>query len=65
MVNLTQALADEWAEHGVRVNCVNPERTNTPMRSKAFGVEELGTLLPSAEVARRSIDVLLWIRPAM
>ena len=59
VVNLTQALADEWAEHGVRVNCVNPERTNTPMRSKAFGVEELGTLLPSAEVARRSIDVLL------
>ena len=59
VVNLTQALADEWAEHGVRVNCVNPERTNTPMRTKAFGVEELGSLLPSIEVARRSIDVLL------
>ena len=53
VVNLTQALAHEWAEHGVRVNPVNPERTNTPMRSKAFGVEELGTLLPSAEVALR------------
>ena len=27
IVNLTQALADEWASSGVRVNCVNPERT--------------------------------------
>lgn len=57
-VNLTQALADEWAG-SVRVNCVNPERTGTPMRTKAFGDEPEGTLLSSAEVARRSLDVLL------
>ena len=36
-VNLTQALADEWAADRVRVNCINPERTGTPMRTKAFG----------------------------
>ncbi len=36
-VNLTQALADEWADEGVRVNCINPERTATPMRTRAFG----------------------------
>jgi ribitol-5-phosphate 2-dehydrogenase (NADP+) / D-ribitol-5-phosphate cytidylyltransferase len=59
VVNLTQALADEWAASGVRVNCVNPERTATPMRTKAFGVEPAGTLLRSAEVARKSLDVLL------
>lgn len=59
VVNLTQALADEWAGAGVRVNCVNPERTATPMRSKAFGEEPPGTLLASAEVARRSLSVLL------
>ncbi|MGW4232197.1 SDR family NAD(P)-dependent oxidoreductase [Streptomyces sp. NPDC004980] len=59
MVNLTQALSDEWAEDGIRVNCVNPERTATPMRTKAFGAEPDGSLLSSQEVARRSLDVLL------
>ncbi|WP_375432121.1 SDR family NAD(P)-dependent oxidoreductase [uncultured Friedmanniella sp.] len=59
VVNLTQALADEWAGSGVRVNCVNPERTGTPMRTKAFGEEPAGTLLSSEEVARKSLDVLL------
>ncbi|MGH1562425.1 SDR family NAD(P)-dependent oxidoreductase [Mumia sp. DW29H23] len=58
VVNLTQALADEWAGT-VRVNCVNPERTGTPMRTKAFGEEPAGTLLSSEEVARQSLDVLL------
>jgi 2-C-methyl-D-erythritol 4-phosphate cytidylyltransferase len=59
VVNLTQALADEWAGSEVRVNCVNPERTGTPMRTKAFGEEPAGTLLSSEEVARQSLDVLL------
>jgi 2-C-methyl-D-erythritol 4-phosphate cytidylyltransferase len=58
VVNLTQALADEWAGD-VRVNCVNPERTGTPMRTKAFGEEPEGTLLSSMVVARQSLDVLL------
>ncbi len=59
VVNLTQALADEWAGSQVRVNCINPERTATPMRTKAFGEEPPGTLLASMEVARQSLDVLL------
>jgi 2-C-methyl-D-erythritol 4-phosphate cytidylyltransferase len=59
MVNLTQALADEWAHDGVRVNCINPERTGTPMRTKAFGQEPAGSLLDSMTVARASIDLLL------
>lgn len=58
VVNLTQALADEWAGE-VRVNCINPERTGTPMRTKAFGDEPEGTLLSSMEVARQSINILL------
>jgi ribitol-5-phosphate 2-dehydrogenase (NADP+) / D-ribitol-5-phosphate cytidylyltransferase len=59
VVNLTQALADEWSGDGISVNCVNPERTGTPMRSKAFGEEPPGSLLESTEVARRSLDVLI------
>jgi NAD(P)-dependent dehydrogenase (short-subunit alcohol dehydrogenase family) len=59
VVNLTQALADEWSDDGVRVNVINPERTGTPMRTRAFGQEPPGTLLDSEEVARRSLDVLV------
>ena len=59
VVNLTQALADEWSALGVRVNCINPERTATPMRTKAFGVEPPEDLLDAKEVARTSVDVLI------
>jgi ribitol-5-phosphate 2-dehydrogenase (NADP+) / D-ribitol-5-phosphate cytidylyltransferase len=58
-VNLTQALADEWADDEVRVNCINPERTATPMRTRAFGQEPADTLLSSRDVALTSIDVLI------
>lgn len=59
VVNLAQALADEWAPDGIGVNCVNPERTRTPMRTNAFGEEPPETLLSSEAVARVSVDVLL------
>lgn len=59
VVNLTQALAEEWHSEGIRVNCINPERTDTPMRKRAFGTEPAGTLMDSAEVARQSLSVLL------
>ncbi|GGM05106.1 MULTISPECIES: bifunctional cytidylyltransferase/SDR family oxidoreductase [Micromonospora] len=59
LVNLTQALADEWAELGVRVNCINPERTATPMRTRAFGEEPEHTLLAAETVAQASLDVLI------
>ncbi|MGZ8744713.1 MAG: SDR family NAD(P)-dependent oxidoreductase [Nocardioides sp.] len=58
VVNLTQALADEWGATGVKVNCINPERTATPMRTKAFGEEPPGTLLTSEGVARASLATL-------
>lgn len=58
-VNLTQALADEWSGDGVRINCINPERTQTPMRTNAFGDEPAGSLLSADKVARTSVDVLL------
>lgn len=59
IVNLTQALSDEWTADGIRVNCVNPERTQTPMRTKAFGEEPPDSLLPVRTVGLASLDVLL------
>lgn len=58
-VNFVQALAEEWAGEGVRVNCVNPERTKTPMRTKNFGLEPDETLLSPRDVANVSAKVLL------
>jgi 2-C-methyl-D-erythritol 4-phosphate cytidylyltransferase len=58
-VNLTQSLSEEWAELEVRVNCINPERTATGMRTRAFGEEPEGTLLSAETVALASLDTLL------
>ena len=57
VVNLTQALSEEWAEAGIRVNCINPQRTATPMRTKAFGDEPAETLLDPDDVARVTLNV--------
>jgi 2-C-methyl-D-erythritol 4-phosphate cytidylyltransferase len=58
VVNLTQALAEEWADDGVRVNCVNPERTRTPMRLRNFGDEPPDSLLEAGRVAEASLRTL-------
>jgi len=58
VVNLTQALSEEWSAQGIKVNVVNPERTATPMRSAAFGEEPPGSLLSAVSVAQTSLDVL-------
>jgi 2-C-methyl-D-erythritol 4-phosphate cytidylyltransferase len=57
-VNIVQALAEEWHADGVKVNCINPARTNTPMRTKAFGVEPEATLLDAASVAQAIVAVI-------
>lgn len=56
IVNLVQALSEEWEE--VRVNCINPERTNTPMRVKNFGKEPEDSLLTPEKVAIASLNAL-------
>lgn len=58
IVNFTQALAGEWSEEGIRVTCINPERTATPMRTANFGVEPPDLLLSAQEVALTSLKVL-------
>lgn len=58
-VNFVQAVAEEWIHFGIRVNCINPERTKTPMRVKNFGNEDESTLLKSETVAELSAKVLV------
>jgi 2-C-methyl-D-erythritol 4-phosphate cytidylyltransferase len=58
VVNLTQALADEWAAPQIKVNCINPERAKTPMRIKAFGNEPPDLLLDPDEVAWKALGIL-------
>jgi 2-C-methyl-D-erythritol 4-phosphate cytidylyltransferase len=59
IVNLVQALCEEWFDDGIRVNCVNPERTKTPMRVKNFGNEPEESLLSPKTVAVTSLKTLL------
>ena len=57
--NLTQALAEEWANEGVRVNCIAPSRTDTPMRANNFNdSDDLADLLKPEQVAKRVEDVM-------
>jgi len=57
-VNFMQALSQEWEPFGIKVNCINPERTKTPMRISNFGNEPEGTLLDPMVVAQASLSVL-------
>lgn len=59
VVNFVQALSQEWQEDGIRVNCINPERTKTPMRERNFGQEDECTLLKPEEVAKTAIATLM------
>jgi 2-C-methyl-D-erythritol 4-phosphate cytidylyltransferase len=58
VVNLAQALSEEWAPDGVKVNAINPERTETPMRRGAFGEEPEGSLLSAEQVAEAALETI-------
>ena len=59
VVNVVQALAEEWSNDQIRVNCINPERTKTPMRVSNFGNEPENTLLKAEQVAIASLNTLV------
>ncbi|MCF0206869.1 MAG: bifunctional cytidylyltransferase/SDR family oxidoreductase [Bacteroidales bacterium] len=59
VVNFMQAISQEWEPDNIRVNVINPERTNTPMRTRNFGIEPENTLLKADEVAQMSVKTLL------
>lgn len=56
IVNFAQAIAEEWYTDGIKVNCINPERTDTPMRRSNFGNEPKNSLLTAEAVAIASIN---------
>ncbi|MBQ9652321.1 MAG: bifunctional cytidylyltransferase/SDR family oxidoreductase [Prevotella sp.] len=58
IVNFVQAIAQEWETDGICVNCINPERTKTPMRQHNFGIEPEDSLLSAQEVAEATVKVL-------
>ena len=58
VVNLAQGLAEEWAEAGVRVNAVSPERTDTAMRRSAFPEESRLGMLQPEEVAAATLRLI-------
>ncbi|HKY07696.1 MAG TPA: SDR family NAD(P)-dependent oxidoreductase, partial [Candidatus Binatia bacterium] len=75
---LTQVLADEVGEGGIRVNCVNPAATRTAMRAQAYPAEDPLTLpapdeiMPvfvhlasdaSASVNGQSLEARDWLNP--
>ena len=59
IVNLTQALAEELIPDKIKINVINPERTATPMRFKAFGKEPEGSLLSAQKAGEMSLKTLL------
>ncbi len=59
VVNFIQAIAQEWEPFGISVNCINPERTKTPMRIKNFGTEPEDSLLSAEKVATATVQSLL------
>ena len=44
VINYAQEITDEWADDGILVNVINPQRTMIPMRLRPFGEESNGTL---------------------
>ncbi len=58
IVNFAQAMSEELFQDGIRINVINPERTDTPMRRKNFGIEAKDTLLESVKVAKETLKVV-------
>ena len=58
VVNMAQGLSEEWWDEGIRVNAVSPERTDTPMRRRAFPGESPVGLLGSEDVALATLRLI-------
>lgn len=58
IVNLTQGLSEEWAEDGIRVNCIVPGRTDTEMRTSNFKAEAQDSLFNPYQIALSASRVI-------
>lgn len=58
IVNLTQGLSEEWAQDGIRVNCIVPGRTDTEMRTSNFGAEAQDSLFNPYHIALSASRVI-------
>ena len=59
IVNFMQAQADELSMIDIKINAINPERTDTEMRIQNFGSELKSELLKPSAVAKISLQTLL------
>lgn len=58
LVNFVQGLSDEVSQYSIKVNVVNPERTDTPLRRNNFGKEDKSILLSPQYVAYATMKIL-------
>lgn len=58
IANLTQGLSEEWADDGVRVNCIVPGRTDTEMRADNFVGESQESLFNPYHIALSASRVI-------
>ena len=58
LVNMVQALSEEAAAAGIKVNCISPERTATRMRVRAFPDEDQTALLQPCAVAEAALSLI-------
>lgn len=59
VVNLTQALAEEWTSQGITVSCIVPRRADTKMRRDAFPNEDPSLNLDPNAVADAIIELYM------
>lgn len=59
LVNFVQGFSEEVSHYGIKINVINPERTNTPLRHKNFGNEDKTSLLSPRFVALTTLKTMM------
>lgn len=59
LVNFVQGFSEEVSHYGIKINVINPERTDTPLRRKNFGNEDKTLLLSPRFVALTTLKTMI------